>query len=249
VPVTSGIGQRARALAALMRTKAVFLGQQSAAGSSRTDDRLALLEQRLRLMNLTVNLPLLEAALAVPVLQPLPLYVALCAQLGALAALRPGAVPLAPPAYVHADSYAAFDAVLANLEDLASEVNQTWKSSVFNFDGEIFALPMRPEWMGARLVVGLRGDSEREMAQWMAGAAIGSRTVSASLRDRRVPGAVRTPIDGAPELGLRGGNGCLLFAITVDEHFIVANQDLLISNDNALLQVQHPQEIVLYFKG
>lgn len=251
VPAQAEPLQRARKLAALMRTKAVFLGQQSASGSSRLDDRLDVLEQRFRLAQLTVNLPLLEAALAVPVVQPLPLYLALCAQLGALAALRAGAVPLAPPAYVHEDSYAAFDTVLTHLEALAGEVSQQWRSCVFNFDGDTFALPMRDTWLDARLVVGLRGDGERELVKWMEGAAIGSRTVSASLRDRRVPGAARKAIEGAPELDLRGGNGWTLFAITVDERFIVAGQDLLIANgnSNAALQGLRPQEIVLFYKG
>ncbi|MET0322870.1 MAG: type VI secretion system baseplate subunit TssK, partial [Duganella sp.] len=251
VPAQAEPLQRARKLAALMRTKAVFLGQQSASGSSRLDDRVDVLEQRFRLAHLTVNLPLLEAALAVPVVQPLPLYLALCAQLGPLAALRAGAVPLAPPAYVHEDSYAAFDAVLTHLDELAREVSQAWRSCIFNFDGDTFALPMRDAWLGARLVVGLRGDGERELVKWMEGAAIGSRTVSASLRDRRVPGAARKAIDGAPELDLRGGNGWTLFAITVDEHFIVAGQDLLIANgtSNAALQGLRPQEIVLFYKG
>lgn len=249
VPADSAICLRARALAALMRTKAVFLGQQSESGSSRLEDRFAVLEQRFRLAQLTLNLPLLEAALDAPVLQPLALYMALCAQLGPLAALRAGAVPLAPPAYVHGDSYAAFDTVLEHLHGLAGEVSQEWKSTTFNFDGETFALPMRAEWMGARLVVGLRGQGERELTQWMAGAAIGSRTVSALLRDQRVPGAARSMIDGAPELGLRGGAGTMLFGIEPDAHFIVPDQDLLISNTNTGKHALRPQEIVLYIKG
>jgi type VI secretion system protein ImpJ len=249
VSAASPISQRARGLAGLMRTKAVFLGRQSVSNSSRLEDRLSTLEQRLRLSSLMLNLPLLEATLDAPLVQPLALYLALCAQLGSLAALRPGAVPLAPPPYVHADSYAAFDTVLDHLYALAGDVSQEWRSCTFTFDGEAFALPMRAEWMGARLVVGLRGQGERELAHWMDGAAIGSRTVSASLRDRRVPGAARAMIDDAPELGLRGGGGCTLFAITVDEQFIVADQDLLIGSDSASQHAMRPQEIVLFIKG
>lgn len=249
VPAASSIAQRARALAVLVRSKAVFLGKQSMNPSSRLEDRVALIEQRSRLAHLTLNLPLLEATLDATPLQPLALYMALCAQLGPLAALRPGAVPLAPPAYVHADSHAAFDAVLAHLHDLAGEVSQEWTSLVFAFDGELFSLPMRPEWLGTRLVLGLRGHGEPELRRWMEGATIGSRTVSASLRDRRVPGAPRQPIDGAPELGLRDGGGAALFAVTVDAQCIVAGQDLVIGNDNNAQRALRPQEIVLYVKG
>lgn len=251
VPAASNIAQRARALAVLMRSKAVFLGKQSMSQSSRLEERVALLEQRARLAHLTLNLPLLEATLDTVPMQPLALYLALCAQLGPLAALRPGAVPLAPPAYLHADSQAAFEAVLDHLHGLAGEVSQEWTSIAFDFDGEVFALPWRPEWMGARLVLGLRGQAEPALRQWMEGATIGSRTVSASLRDRRVPGAARRRIDGAPELGLRegGSGGATLFAVAVDAQSIVAGQDLVIGNDNGAQRALRPQEIVVYIKG
>jgi type VI secretion system protein ImpJ len=249
VPAGSDIAQRARALSVIMRSKAVFLGRQSTSQSSRLEERVALLEQRARLAQLTLNLPLLEATLDAVPLQPLALYLALCAQLGPLAALRAGAVPLAPPAYRHADSQAAFDAVLDHLHGLAGEVSQEWTSIAFHFDGEVFSLAWRPEWMGARLVLGLRGPGERELRQWMEGATIGSRTVSASLRDRRVPGAARQSIDGAPEIGLRDGGGATLYAVTVDAHSIVAGQDLLIGNDNSAQRALRPQEIVVYVKG
>lgn len=249
VPPASPLGQRARALAGLIRAKALFLAQQSDAHSSRVEDRLALLELRQRLANLTLNLPLLEATLDAPLVQPLALYLALCAQLGPLSALRPGAVPLLPPAYVHADSYRAFAAVLEQLETLAAEVSQAWRSCTFSFADGVFSLPLPPEWIGARLVVGLRGGRERELQQWMAGAAIGSRTVSVALRDRRVSGAARQPIDDAPELGLRAGAGCTLFAIAPDAQYIVAGQDLVIGNGSATQQDLQPREIVLFIKG
>ena len=248
VPAGSDLFGRAQALAAQMRNKAVFVGRQSAAGSSRLEERLAMLERKAQLASLTFNLPLLEAVLQVPAPQPLALYLALCAQLGPLSALRPGAVPLAPPPYVHADSYAAFDAVLGHLERLAGEVSEAWKTCTFTLDGAVFALPLREEWMGERLVVGLRGQGGAALARWMAGAVIGSRTVSTALSQRRVLGAPRHPIEGAAELGLRA-DGCALFAIELSEQFIVAGQDLLISNVNQHLQAEGPQEIVLFIKG
>jgi type VI secretion system protein ImpJ len=249
VPAISTIYQRAQALAAQMRNKAVFLARQSATPSSRLEDRLSMLEQKGRLASLILNLPLLEATLRGPGLHPLALYLALCAQLGPLAALRPGAVPITPPLYRHEDSYAAFDTLLQALQDLVAEVSQEWKTCTFSFDGKVFSLPMQAEWMGARLVVGMRGQGEREMAHWMAGAVIGSRTVWTSLSERRVLGAAREAIDAAPELGLRASAGYTLFGIENSDHFIVADQPLLISNANEHLQAHRPQELVLFIKG
>jgi len=259
VAMDSPLGLRARKLAALMRAKAVFLAQQSATNASRLEDRMAMLELRAQLASVTVHLPMLEATLALPVVQPLVLYMALCAQLGALAALRPGAVPLVPPDYVHADSCQAFDTVLASLESLALEVSQQWRGVPFTFDGGLYTLALQPRWLevqlegrpGSRLVIGLRGQSEPELAAWMLGATIGSRTVSASLRDRRMPGAARTPIASAPELGLRAATGTALFEVAIDPEFIVAGQELVISNENGTgaRGGVRPQEIVLFIKG
>ncbi|QJE01571.1 type VI secretion system baseplate subunit TssK [Massilia forsythiae] len=249
VPAEAALRQRAQVLATQMRNKALFLARQTAHPSSRTEDRLAMLEQKGRLASLTLNLPWLEAVLRCPVVQPLPLYLALCAQLGPLATLRPGAVPLLPPAYDHADSGPLFDAVLEALSALVAEVSQEWKTVTFGFDGRAFALPLQQEWLGGRLVVGLRGQPEREAAQWMAGAVIGSQTVWTSLTDRRVLGAARSQIDEAAELGVRSSAGYTLFAIEASDAFIVAGQALLISNANDTLQARRPQEIVLFVRG
>jgi type VI secretion system protein ImpJ len=249
VPAESALRQRAQQLATQMRNKALFLARQTAHPSSRTEDRLGMLEQKARLASLTLNLPWLEAVLRCPVVQPLALYLALCAQLGPLATLRPGAVPLAPPAYEHADSGPQFDAVLGAIAELVAEVSQEWKTCIFSFDGQAFALPLPADWQGARLVVGLRGQPEREAAQWMAGAVIGSQTVWTSLTDRRVLGAARTRIDEAAELGVRSSAGYTLFGIEMSDAFIATGQPLLISNANESLLAQRPQEIVLFVRG
>ncbi|MFS2138076.1 type VI secretion system baseplate subunit TssK [Duganella sp. Dugasp56] len=249
VPATSPVRQRALQLATHMRNKAVFLARQTAQPSSRTEDRINLLEQKARLSSLILNLPLLEALLSAPAVQPLPLYLALCAQLGPLATLRPGAVPITPPAYDHGDAWPGFDAVLKALTDLVAEVSQEWKTCTFNYDGQSFSLAMQPDWLGSRLVIGLRGQQDSAAAQWMAGAVIGSQTVWTSLTDRRVLGAQRSRIDAAPELGLRASAGYTLFSVEVSDEFIVADQALLISNANESLQAQRPQEVVLFIKG
>ncbi|MDQ2822320.1 MAG: hypothetical protein M3Y65_18385 [Pseudomonadota bacterium] len=197
---------------------------------------------------------LLDTLLALPAAKYFAATLALCAQLGALAALRPGTVPLAPPAYAHADSHAAFTTVLDHLEGLVNEVSQEWRTVSFSFDGAVFSVPMQAGWLAQRLVVGLRGQGAKGVSQWLAGATIGSRTVSASLRDRRMPGARRARIDAAPELNVRAGGGSILFEIAVDAHFVVAGQDLLISNESgngdgqASLHAMRPQEIILYVK-
>ncbi len=249
VPADCEPRQRAQALAAQMRSKAAFLVKQTADPSSRIEDRLAMLESKARLGSLVAALPVLEALLRSPAVSPFALYLALCAQLGPLTTLRPGAAPLLPPPWIHDDPMAALAPVLDALEDLAGEVSQEWRTTVFDFDGEAFSLHLEAATLGARLVVGVRGQPERDLVAWMGGAVIGSRTVWSALSARRVLGAARRRIDDAPELGLRSSAGYTLFAIEVSESFIVAEQPLVISNANETSAMQRPHEMVIFVKG
>lgn len=240
---------RAQMLAAQMRSKAAFLAKQTAVPSSRIEDRLNMLEQRERLAHLSSMLPLLEAVLRSPVITPYALFLALCAQLGGLSMLRPGAVPFMPPPWDHADPWGVFEPLLQSIEDSVGEVSQDWRSRVFGFKEGAFSLDMDPQWLGKTLVIGLRGPSERELVNWMAGAVIGSETVWTSLSDRRVLGAARQRIQEAPELGVRSSVGYTLFSIDVSSDTIVAAQALVISNANESRSATRPQELVLFTKG
>jgi type VI secretion system protein ImpJ len=249
VPRGSELFQRAQSLAAQMRSKATFLAKQTAQSSSRVEDRISLLEHRARLASLVMALPALEALLRAPAVAPFTLYLALCSQLGPLSLLRPGAVPLLPPAWDHTDPMTALGPVLQALQDFVAEVSQEWQTQPFGFDGRVFSLPLQPDWLGRRLVVGLRGQPERELSAWMGGAVIGSQTVWTSLSDRRVLGALRRRIDEAPELGVRSSAGFTLFAVEVADSFIVPDQPLVMGNANESSVAHRPQEIVLFIKG
>lgn len=245
----SPLKSRAQMLAAQMRSKAAFLAKQTAVPSSRIEDRLNMLEQRERLAHLSSMLPLLEAVLSSPVVTPYALFLALCAQLGGLSMLRPGAVPFMPPRWDHADPWSVFEPLLQSIEDSVAEVSQDWRTRVFGFKEGVFSLEMEPQWLGKTLVIGLRGPSERELVSWMAGAVIGSETVWTSLSDRRVLGAARQRIEEAPELGVRSSVGYTLFSIDVSSDTIVAAQALVISNANESRSATRPQELVLFTKG
>ncbi len=249
VPQGSALRSRAQMLAGQMRSKAAFLAKQTAAPSSRLEDRLAMLEQRERLGHLSAMLPLLEAVLRSPVLMPYALYLALCSQLGGLSMLRPGAVPFMPAPWNHTDPWSVFEPLLASIEDSVGEVSQDWRTQVFGFKDGVFSLDMDSSWLGKTLVIGLRGPSERELVNWMAGAVVGSETVWTSLSDRRVLGASRKRIEDAPDLGVRSSVGYTLFSIEVSNETIVAGQALVISNSNESRSSPRPQELVLFTKG
>lgn len=236
------------ALLGQLRGKAAFIARQTANPSSQVDDRLAQLELKDRLRSLVTGLPLVEAVLRTPRLHPLALFLALAQLTGPLSMLRPGGLPPVPPDYDHADAHAVFAPLLHALREATSEVSEAYRECKFEFRHAAFELSLRDEWAGERLVVGLRGQSDRDLLAWMEGAVIGAQTVYPSLRSRRVLGATRRPIAYAEDLGVRAGSGYLLFEIRWEPAFIATNEPLVIGNPNEGERAQRPQEILLFVK-
>lgn len=241
--------QRAWKLATELRSKAAYIARQTKVSSSRTEDRLVSLEHREVLRCLLAGLAPLEAVLQTLPLHPYSLYMALCSLLGPLALLRTGAMPLLPPAYEHARPRIIFDQLMTHLEEIISEVTQDHILVLFEFKDGAFTLQLQPQWLTPRLVIGLRGQPEKDSVTWMQGTVIGSTSSWNSLRERRVLGAAREHIDAAPELGVRSSNGYTLFSIDAAAPLISAGQLLLISNSNETLAAQRPPEAVLFVKG
>ncbi len=238
--------QSCNALAARMREKSVFLAKHTAAPSSGFEDRLQFLEIRDRLRSVVEFLPYYEAVLGTDGIHPYPLYVALSSLLGPLSLLRAGSVPPAPVPYRHTDLRSAFDALLGQVGSMLEAVSQTYREIKFALDHGNFSLTIPSEWLGERLVVGVRGSSEREIADWMDGALIGSDTVLGDLREKRILGAARARIERAEEMALAGGAGLTLFAIKVDQAFVVPGRPLLMANRGESAAMQRPAEIILY---
>lgn len=249
MPKDGALWERVSAFVGQLRGKAAFVAKQTAVPSSKTEDRLAYLEQRERLRNLMTGLPQIEAVLRTPSLHPYPLYLALCALLGPLSMLKPGALPPVPPEYDHADPLAVLNPVLEALQDSLMEISQEYREHKFEYRHGAFEINLLPEWVDRQLVVGLRGQPEKDLVAWMNGAIVGSQSAYASLRERRVLGAVRSHIEVAQELGVRASSGYTLFSIQASAALTLANEPLIISNSTESASAQRPQEMVLFVKG
>ena len=233
-----------------LRGKAAFVAKQTAVPSSRVDDRLAQLELKDRLRSLIGSLPLAEAVLRTPHLHPLALYWALCSLLGGLSLLCPGGVPAIPMDYNHADPSSIFKPLLQTLRDAISEVSQDYQELKFEFLQGAFEIGIAPQWLQSqRLVIGLRGPSEKDLTAWMNSAIVGAQSAYPLLRERRILGCVRTQIDSAEELGVRPGTGYVLYAVQVSSSLTIAGEKIVIANANESATAQRPQEIVLFVKG
>lgn len=249
LPRSHPLWSRSWQLASELRSKAAFVARQMQVPSSRTEDRITTLEQKDRLSSLLQGLAPVEAVLQTQPLHPYTLFLALCGLLGPLALLRPGALPMLPPAYDQARPGAAFGPLLATLEEAVADVSQDHLMHLFEFEGSHFKLDMQLAWGTPRLVLGLRGKPDKDLVAWMEGAVIGAQSAWSSLRERRVLGAPRQCIEAAPELGLRASNGYVLFAIETPETLMQDGQQLIVSNNNETYASLRPQEIVLFVKG
>ncbi len=249
VPNDGDLWERISSFVAQLRGKAAFVAKQTAVPSSRTEDRLAYLEQRERLRNLMTGLPQVEAVMRTPALHPYALFLSLCSLLGPLSLLRPGGLPPVPPEYDHADPLSTLNPVLAALQGALDEISQDYREIKFEFRHGAFELVLQGDWIAPQLVVGLRGQPERELTAWMDGAIVGSQSMYGSLRERRVLGAERTFIESSQELGVRASAGYTLFSIKLDEALILAAEALVISNSAESATAQRPQEMVLFVKG
>jgi type VI secretion system protein ImpJ len=249
VPKNNELWERIAGFAGQLRAKAAFLAKQTAVPSSKAEDRLAYLEHKDRLRNLLAGLPTIEAVLRTPNLHPYSLYLALCGLLGPLSMLRPGALPPVPPVYDHTDLLATLSPMLDAMQDMLREVSQDYRELKFEFRHGAFELVLQPEWLDQRLVVGLRGQPEKDLVAWMEGAIIGSQSAYGSLRERRVQGATRAPIESADELGVRSSSGYALFAVQATPGLTLPGQPLIISNSTESAAAQRPQELILFVKG
>jgi len=243
------IYQRAMNMVSQLRVKSLFLAKLTSSPSSRIEERLDSLEQRNKLAALVQALAELQALLSLPEMPPYLLFLGLCNQLGPLSTLRPGAVPIQIPRWQHADPISSFDPVMAEIEDLMAEVSQEWRTVVFGFDGHVFTLPGENLPKAQEFFVGLRGQTDAELTQWMNGAVIGSQSVWTLLSDRRVLGVARKKVEQVEALGLRSSSGFTIFSVELRETFIVADQPLLISNVNESKLFPRPREIVLFEKA
>jgi type VI secretion system protein ImpJ len=248
LPRDGELWERLSVFVGQLRGKAAFIAKQTAVPSSRTEDRLAYLELRERLRNLMTGLPQIEAVMRTPRLHPYTLFLSLCTLLGPLSMLRSGALPPVPPEYDHSDPRATLTPVLDALQASLDEISQDYREFKLEYRHGAFEITLQSDWMSPRFIVGLRGQPERELIAWINGAIIGSQSVYASLRERRVLGAERISIESAPELGVRASAGYTLFSIQADSALTLANEALVISNSAESANAQRPQEMVLFVK-
>lgn len=245
----SALWRRIATTLASIRGKAAFVAKQTGSPSSRIDERLLQLELKERLHSLLASLPLVEAVLRTPHLHPLNLYWALTSMLGPVSLAKPGAMPPVLGDYDHSEPSAMLTPLLDDIDALTLELCQQFRERKFEFRGGAFEILMPPGMREPRLYIGLRGQTEKDLAAWMKGAIVGPASLYASLKQRRVLGAARHGIDQVEGLAVRSGAGYVLFELDCTNGMVVGGEGLIISHVNESPGVERPREIVLFTRS
>lgn len=236
----------AEGVARRLREKAVALSERlqgpfAAADASVSGEGWTLVRA------LVQSLPTLEGMLASDAVHPFLLYLALCDTAGSVACLNAQPCPAQFPPYLHNDPLPAFRSIAQFIEQAVARLHEPYRTIRFVLVDERFELALSAEWLQrGEIVIGVRagpGQTLPAVAEWLNGAWIGSSTRMRAIRERRILGAARRPIEQVEALGLVPPAQVLLFAVQVDPQFIFADEPLEIARPAA---AGRPSEIVLY---
>jgi type VI secretion system protein ImpJ len=250
VPLQSPLGELCALTAKRLREKAMFLADQLQAPSA-TAGMPSVLETKSRIQCLVAGLPMFEAVLFTGQSHPFLLYLAFCSLAGNLAVLGNSLLPPLLPPYNHNDLRATFEQVQKFAFRMMTEgISEAYSGIPFHFENGIFSLNFDPGWAHRRLLLGMRGQTgmaERDLIEWAETCLIGSQTVIASLREKRILGAPREFIERDEELAV--SRGTFLFLLRAEPASIKPGEILQILNREDSGRTFRPEEIVLYVKN
>lgn len=247
VEVDSALGELCARISRRVREKATYLLE--VIRSPAITSKPALLEENKRLIgNLAANLLPFEALLATGRVHPYCVYVALCSLAGEIAAVGSQLLPPLFPAYDHLDVRRSFDAVCEFiLRSLDEGISEAFTAIPFKLDAGTFVLQFERDWQSRVLILGVKGapgSSDQQITEWIQSSLIGTTSRFRMLRERRLLGAVRQPIERYE--GLVATRGALLFQLTVSPEFIVPGEQLMVGNFSEKPGLVRPAEMSLY---
>jgi type VI secretion system protein ImpJ len=240
-----GLIDRIRSLLGGLRSKASFVARQ-VAGLEKPEllAERTLMQQRLTAM--VVGLPMAEAVAQSPQATAWQAYMALVQLHAQLSQLNPATVPSVPPAYDHNNPSLSFNPLLESLEQLVLEISQDYREIRFSWSQNGFELELQPSWLNSRLVVGLHGESEQAMTDWMELALIGESGELDELMERRILGLRRLRVASAEELGLRPLPKTVFFEIQPGSLLNSESPQLVIRSSSRTGPLSPPRSVVLY---
>lgn len=249
VPLASPLGVLCQQVAARLREKALRLADKLGA-LSLTTDRELIGELRRQIHCLVAALPPFEAALHTGRSHPYPLYLALAALVGQLAALARTPVPPVLPAYLHDDLRATFQAARDHAFRLVDEgILESFTAYPLDFGEGRYRVEFQRIWAGRPVLIaarGRRGAQEKDVIAWLDAALIGSLRRAREMQQARVLGAGRRRVDRHGDLIPPGGT--VLFELEEDSPYLEPGEPMVVFNTADPTATSGPAELVLYVK-
>ncbi|MDT7687894.1 MAG: type secretion system protein ImpJ [Acidobacteriota bacterium] len=247
VPRQSPLGVMCSAAAKRLREKAASLADQlrGPAGGGRAGFDM---ETENLLRSLVTPLPLFEGVLNTGVSHPYLVYLALLSVVGHVSVMGRSPVPPTLLSYDHNDPRPCFEQALDFVTRKVDEgVTSSFTPHTFRYEEGIYSLMFEGGWSQRRLALGLRGQSgmsEQEVVRWGRECLVGSRSRMQWMRETRILGARREPIEH--DESFVPPRGVVLFSLKADPEFVEPNEVLQIFNTGERGRGGRPAEIVLY---
>jgi type VI secretion system protein ImpJ len=243
VPRQSPLGVMCSAAAKRLREKAASLADQLRGAHAGFD-----METENLLRSLVTPLPHFEGVLNTGASHPYLVYLALLSVVGHVSVMGRSPVPPTLPAYDHDDPRPCFEQALDFVTRKVDEgVTSTFTPHTFRYEEGIYSLMFEGAWSHRRLALGLRGQpgmSEQEVVRWGRECLVGSRSRMQWMRETRILGARREPIER--DESFVPPRGVVLFSLKADPEFVEPNEVLQIFNTGERGRSGRPAEIVLY---
>lgn len=249
VPLKSKIGKLCRSVVREVREKARALVNRVQSTAVEPGSMAEMATKR-KIQALASGLPSLEAQLRSERVHPFALYTTLCQMAGHLAGLTHRMVPPPFSTYDHEDLRANYVEVITYIARALTEgVQETYVPIPFRQTDGGFALTFDDDWRQRDLVLGIRGRPERsedDTRRWGARSIIGSTHRIDAMRERRILGVDRTPIEQADNLVPT--QGTVLFRIDADSEYIEEGEDLVVRRGEERDARERPLELTLYVR-
>jgi len=248
VGLLTGIGEMCGQMAQRLREKLGYLQQKVQSAGERITKNPFLEEiEGIRLKLIAGLLPF-EALLSIEKAPPFDVYRALCALAGQISGVKYGEIPPRFATYNHQDIKQSFGQVIDYIEKVLDEIEESYTVMPFVLNGRVFALQLQSEWVGDRLVLGIRapsGMAEDGLIKWIKNCVIVTDQYVALAKDNRVLGAGRQIVSEVPSMNLVPTRGVQLLVVDVDSRYIDPKGVLCLFNmsDDDLTR---PVEAVLY---
>ncbi|MFB6286106.1 MAG: type VI secretion system baseplate subunit TssK [Candidatus Bipolaricaulia bacterium] len=249
VPLDSGIGDVCQSLFERIRRKARSLSERLRSPAVEPGS-VSEMEGKQKIHALTAELPRLEAQLRSERVHPFTLYQGLCRMAGDVARLTRRMVSPTFSEYDHAALRSCFGEVVSYIVRAVSEgIQETYAPVRFRKTDEGFALEFEERWQETDLVLGIRGRTDQqkeELRRWGENCLIGAASRIGTMRERRILGVDRAPIERAGDLV--PGRNAVLFRLDADSEFIEPGSDLVVRRGEERESQDRPLELTLYVK-